>query len=139
MEGPSRRGPRLPRHCYLTKHQGETPGRLPLAAAATVIPTPTVQLYERRSSDYVYFCGVKYIQEGLDWAQPAMHLTDYYSLLSSLVRYFGPKSGGHLYGRPPSLKSGGRVTSVSPCGHAHGCQAVVRLSLRSVLAVFLIP
>ena len=33
--------------------------------------------------------------------QPAMHLTDYYWLVSSLVRYFGRKSGGHLYGRPP--------------------------------------
>ena len=59
--------------------------------------------------------------------QPTTHVTDYYWLVSSLVRYFGPKSGGHLYRRAPFTEIRGTrplrsCLWIQPCDRfCYGC------------------
>ena len=90
-----------------------------LAAAATAIPAPTVELSERHGSDYVFMLS-KIHSRRLTGPQQAMQLTDYYWLMSGLVWYFGPKSGGTFVWASPSPKSGGTRPLCPPCRYAHG-------------------
>ena len=102
VEGLRRRGsPWLPRHCYLIIHQGKTRMAARLRSFSSGSRRDRhrntscwlLKYYERRGSDYVFMSSEIHSRR-LTGRQPAMLLTDYYWLVSSLLRYFGPKSGG---------------------------------------------
>ena len=88
----------------------------------------------------MYLCGVKCIEEGwLGGPQPAIHLTDYYWLVSSLVLYFGPKSEGYLYGMGvPFIEIWGRRVPFLPLSIRTWMQCIVTFVFKCVTEITLL-